>query len=94
MHHDTASAQSWVQLRVRVVACTAVDDPPPKGSEPTPPGSTSPETATELRKWYRHGPPRFDEFTRSYQVELTDPERAAALAPTRGPAVLTKLALS
>lgn len=30
MHHDTASARSWVQLRVRVVACTAVDDPPPK----------------------------------------------------------------
>ena len=26
----TASARSWVQLRVRVVACTAVDDPPPK----------------------------------------------------------------
>ena len=30
MHHDTASARSWVQLRVRIVACTAVDDPPPK----------------------------------------------------------------
>jgi hypothetical protein len=30
VHHDTASARSWVQLRVRVVACTAVDDPPPK----------------------------------------------------------------
>ena len=39
-------------------------------------------------------PPGFDEFTRSYRVELTDPERAAALAPTREPAVLTKLALS
>jgi hypothetical protein len=34
VHHDTASARSWVQLRVRVVACTAVDDPPGRLSEP------------------------------------------------------------
>jgi hypothetical protein len=30
VHHDTAPARSWVQLRVPVVACTAVDDPPPQ----------------------------------------------------------------
>jgi hypothetical protein len=31
---------------------------------------------------------------RSYQIELTDPEHAAALPHVREPAVLAKLALS
>jgi uncharacterized protein YeaO (DUF488 family) len=39
--------------------------------------------STELRRWYGHDPDRFAEFTRRYQVELTDPERAAALAHLR-----------
>ena len=39
--------------------------------------------STELRKWYGHDPARFDEFTRRYQAELSDPERAAALAHLR-----------
>jgi uncharacterized protein YeaO (DUF488 family) len=38
---------------------------------------------TELRKWYGHDPARFDEFTCRYQAELTDPERADALAHLR-----------
>ncbi|MEO6821325.1 MAG: DUF488 family protein [Candidatus Nanopelagicales bacterium] len=36
--------------------------------------------STELRKWYAHDPEKFAEFTDRYQVELRDPERAAALA--------------
>jgi uncharacterized protein YeaO (DUF488 family) len=39
--------------------------------------------STELRRWYGHDPDRFAEFTRRYQVELTDPERAAALVHLR-----------
>jgi uncharacterized protein YeaO (DUF488 family) len=39
--------------------------------------------STELRKWYGHDPDRFDEFTRRYEAELTDPERAAALTHLR-----------
>lgn len=39
--------------------------------------------STELRKWYGHDPARFDEFTRRYHAELTNPERAAALAHLR-----------
>jgi uncharacterized protein YeaO (DUF488 family) len=39
--------------------------------------------STELRKWYGHDPDRFDEFRRRYQAELTDLERAAALAHLR-----------
>ena len=39
--------------------------------------------STELRKWYGHDPDRFDEFTRRYEAEFTDPERAAALAHLR-----------
>jgi len=35
--------------------------------------------STELRKWYSHDPDRFAEFTRRYQDELTEPERAEAL---------------
>jgi uncharacterized protein YeaO (DUF488 family) len=37
----------------------------------------------ELRKWYGHEPGRFAEFSRRYQRELQDPERADALARLR-----------
>jgi uncharacterized protein YeaO (DUF488 family) len=40
--------------------------------------------STELRKWYGHDPERFEEFTRRYGEELTEPERAQALAHLRG----------
>lgn len=36
--------------------------------------------STELRKWYRHDPARFDEFSRRYRDELQQPGAAAALA--------------
>lgn len=36
--------------------------------------------STELRTWYGHDPEKFDEFTRRYQEELDDPERAEAFA--------------
>ncbi len=39
--------------------------------------------SNELRTWYGHDPARFDEFRQRYQAELTDPERAAALASLR-----------
>ena len=39
--------------------------------------------STELRKWYGHDPERFEEFGRRYQAELTEPERAGALAHLR-----------
>jgi uncharacterized protein YeaO (DUF488 family) len=39
--------------------------------------------STELRKWYGHDPARFDEFSRRYQVELTAPGPAEALAHLR-----------
>ena len=38
----------------------------------------------ELRKWYGHVPGRFAEFSRRYQRELQDPQRADALARLRG----------
>ena len=38
----------------------------------------------ELRKWYGHEPGRFAEFSRRYQRELQDPQRADALARLRG----------
>ncbi|HVX19455.1 MAG TPA: DUF488 family protein [Acidimicrobiales bacterium] len=34
--------------------------------------------STELRKWYRHDPDRFDEFRARYTHELRDAVRAAA----------------
>ncbi len=40
--------------------------------------------STALRKWYSHDPDLFDEFTRRYREELTDPERAEALTHLRG----------
>ena len=40
--------------------------------------------STVLRKWYGHDPERFEEFTRRYREELTEPERAEALAHLRG----------
>ena len=40
--------------------------------------------SAELRTWYNHDPDRFEEFSRRYQQELQDPERAAgARAPAR-----------
>jgi uncharacterized protein YeaO (DUF488 family) len=39
--------------------------------------------STELRKWYGHDPDRFEEFSRRYQRELQDPQRAEALAHLR-----------
>lgn len=36
--------------------------------------------SSELRAWYRHAPERFEEFSRRYEAELEEPERAAALA--------------
>ena len=39
--------------------------------------------STQLRTWYHHQPERFDEFTRRYLHELTQPDRADALAHLR-----------
>jgi uncharacterized protein YeaO (DUF488 family) len=39
--------------------------------------------SNELRTWYGHDPNRFEEFRQRYEAELTDPERAAALASLR-----------
>lgn len=35
--------------------------------------------SNELRKWYNHAPERFQEFTRRYEVELSEPARAEAV---------------
>jgi uncharacterized protein YeaO (DUF488 family) len=40
-----------------------------------------------LRRWYGHEPAKFTEFKRRYEAELTDPERAEALARS-GPVTL------
>jgi uncharacterized protein YeaO (DUF488 family) len=40
--------------------------------------------SAELRTWYEHDPDRFEEFSRRYQRELHDPERAEALEHLRG----------
>jgi uncharacterized protein YeaO (DUF488 family) len=37
----------------------------------------------ELRHWYAHQRTKFDEFTRRYKTELTEPDRAEALAHLR-----------
>ncbi len=37
----------------------------------------------ELRKWYNHDPALFEEFTRRYEEELTEPGRAEALTHLR-----------
>jgi uncharacterized protein YeaO (DUF488 family) len=39
--------------------------------------------STELRKWYHHDPDRYTEFARRYREELSEPEKAAALAHLR-----------
>lgn len=39
--------------------------------------------SSELRKWYNHDPERFEEFTRRYEEELTEPGRAEAVAHLR-----------
>lgn len=40
--------------------------------------------STELRRWDRHDPELFAEFTRRYQAELEEPDRAAALSHLHG----------
>jgi uncharacterized protein YeaO (DUF488 family) len=40
--------------------------------------------STNLRTWYGHDPDKFDDFSRRYRDELSDPERAAALDRLRG----------
>ena len=40
--------------------------------------------SAELRKWYGHDPDLFQEFSRRYQLELEDSQRAEALAHLRG----------
>ncbi|NMH97026.1 DUF488 domain-containing protein [Pseudonocardia acidicola] len=54
-----------------------------------------PEAApsTQLRRWYGHGPDRFDEFARRYRFALQDPLRSARLhhlqeVAARGPLTL------
>lgn len=49
--------------------------------------------STQLRKWYSHDPERFTEFTRRYQTELEEPERAGALAHLRELAKVRTLTL-
>lgn len=39
--------------------------------------------STALRQWYGHDPQRFEEFSRRYQAELDEPERAEAVAHLR-----------
>ena len=39
--------------------------------------------SAELRTWYSHDPDRFAEFSRRYEQELHDPERAEALEHLR-----------
>jgi uncharacterized protein YeaO (DUF488 family) len=47
----------------------------------------------ELRHWYGHDPARFAEFTRRYETELTEPERAEALDRLRAEALSGPLTL-
>jgi uncharacterized protein YeaO (DUF488 family) len=47
----------------------------------------------ELRTWYQHDPDRFAEFSRRYQQELRDPERAEALDHLRSLAASGPLTL-
>ncbi len=49
--------------------------------------------STVLRKWYGHDPERFEEFTRRYRQELTEPERVAALVHLRELAKTSRLTL-
>jgi uncharacterized protein YeaO (DUF488 family) len=49
--------------------------------------------STDLRKWYGHDPARFAEFTTRYRIELTQPERADALAHLRNLATRQALTL-
>lgn len=47
----------------------------------------------ELRHWYGHDPVKFAEFTRRYEAELTEPERAEALDKLRAEAMSGPLTL-
>jgi len=39
--------------------------------------------STALRKWYSHDPELFEEFSRRYRAELTEPDRAETLEHLR-----------
>ena len=49
--------------------------------------------STELRKWYSHDPAKFAEFTKRYQAELKEAERADALRHLRELATDRRLTL-
>ena len=49
--------------------------------------------STELRKWYRHDPAKFEEFTQRYSAELEQAERAQALQHFRDLAADRRLTL-
>ncbi|QGN34399.1 DUF488 domain-containing protein [Microlunatus sp. Gsoil 973] len=49
--------------------------------------------STELRKWYRHDPAKFQTFTQRYSVELEQDERAEALQHLRDLAADRRLTL-
>ena len=51
----------------------------------------SPSTA--LRTWYGHDPAKFEEFTKRYRAELTEPQRAEALQHLRQLADVQRLTL-
>lgn len=49
--------------------------------------------STALRKWYKHDPAKFEEFTRRYATELEQEERGEALQHLRDLAVVHRLTL-
>jgi uncharacterized protein YeaO (DUF488 family) len=49
--------------------------------------------STELRKWYRHDPAKFEEFKRRYGDELEQAERAQAMQHLRDLAADRRLTL-
>ncbi|MFM9377916.1 DUF488 domain-containing protein [Gordonia sp. VNK21] len=49
--------------------------------------------STDLRKWYAHDPDKWTEFGRRYRDELTDDDRAEALAGLRRRAAAGPLTL-
>ena len=49
--------------------------------------------STALRQWYGHEPDLFEEFTRRYELELQQPDRAAALDRLRALAAAGPLTL-
>jgi uncharacterized protein YeaO (DUF488 family) len=49
--------------------------------------------STELRKWYRHDPAKFEEFARRYRAELEEADRRRALQHLRDLAADRRLTL-